>query len=267
MISNDLYKKIPKKQVWNKKEIRFDPDSSPLAWKHYKKYYQNSFKDYDFDNLYFFKFTGFNSPYIDTNTDDKYFYKNKEDNSNNRLFIIKKDSYINKDNSVYYFSTDLRLGGDVDFNFNNQKLKLYKEIINNDKYLLNKLDECSKMHHTVVNFSLMQSVGNLQKVKGSDKFDRFDVLIYKLNKYYEKDSTEVLNEASYANKPYLIKFLLEFYDIYDYMEKVHFINDKLFVDKIIFQGSLSLNNKDDVERYLNLALEVWKIKTDFFLNS
>ena len=50
------------------------------------------------------------------------------------------------------------------------------------------LSKCKDMHHTLLNFSLMQAIGNMQRFKGI-KGDRLDVFIYELDKYYRGLST------------------------------------------------------------------------------
>ena len=40
--------------VWRNEIIRFDPDSSPLVWTHYRTIYEGRIEGYDFSHLSFF---------------------------------------------------------------------------------------------------------------------------------------------------------------------------------------------------------------------
>ena len=253
-------KKIDSKQNWNGKDLNFDPDSSPEAWEHYRKYY--SFSNYDFNNLFFYnswKEVGLNQGY---KYKSKWLnYINQPKNQDNRLYALENNTII-KEN---YCEASARLGGETDFNFNDKKVNLFQKIIGNDSDALKQLKICKDNYHTLVNFSLMQSMGNMQAYKGKNRFDRFDVFIHDLAMYFRGLSNNVLSASSDINRRYLISFLNQYINIYDYMKSTYFIQDAFFVDKIIEQGAMSIENVEDVVRYMNLAQEFWNQKESHFL--
>ena len=194
----------------------------------------------------------------------------------NRLFALAKDtkSKIYK-NGVEYFASASRLGGECDFNFNEQKYKAFKKIIgNNDKDALKQLEKCKSMHHTLVNFSLMQGLGGLQNFKGSSDYDRWDVFIYELDEYYNKrDGKEKTKLEKYLetvkyhedNKKCLVNYLEKFGNIQTYCKEIYFLEDKAFeqiVRPIIEkeEGPPKIKSPEDVKKYMDLAERFWEMK-------
>lgn len=259
-------------QEWNDKKIYFDPDSSPAAWEHYRKYYLNDAlrENYDFENLCFYncykelKFkTGYYNGekwlnYIDLPKECRSEKPSKEDY--NRLFVIEKGVKSFVKDGIKYIAPANRLGGDCDFNFNEYKVKLFGNIVGKDNAQLKK---CARMHHTILNFSLMEAMGDLQGVKGSNTYDRFDTFIFQLNEYFLGRPDVILSKATECNKPALEQYLKMFKkddvkeSIYNYFETIYFINDRKFIDKVIEQGTLPIGKREEVIRYMNLAEEFW----------
>lgn len=167
-------------------------------------------------------------------------------------------------NGITYIEATYRYGGECDFNFNEKKYSKFKEIIDENADALERLKRCKENHHTLLNFSLMQSLGNMQSFKGADPFDRLDIFIYKLDKYLSGNSNEIINFSSKSNRPYLISYLNEFKNIYEYCETIYFIDSEEFVNRIIMQGDLPIKNCSDVIRYMNLAEEFWSRKQSAF---
>lgn len=264
---------IKENQYYCGKMFSFDPDSSPAAWEYYKEIYPSDGylkEKYNFDELVFCKFCKYSR-----RKKDGYNYKNEAETSGklNRLFVLSKQTEIKYEGGIQYFKPDYRLGGESDFNFNEKKYELFKNIINNDmtasarkkENALYQLEKCHKTHHTVLNFSLMESLGNLQGVKGSDCFDRFDTFISYLNKYYLGISDSVLSSAR-ANKGKLIEFLNEFEDIYHYCSVFYLLDDKKFIDRIVEDGDMPISNIDELTRYMTLAEKYWSIKDSLISN-
>lgn len=81
----------------------------------------------------------------------------------------------------------------------------------------------------------------------------------KLDQYFERNSDAVVSQAG-RNREFLEKYLHSFRDIYDYCEKIYFIDSKEFVDEIIRQGALPISEYKDVIRYMDLADEFWRRK-------
>ncbi len=272
---NHFRKKIEPIQEWNGESLDFDPDSSPEAWSHFEKYYSDEFwmDKYNFEELHFFEFTKCGNPYVDIPL-----------SCYNRLNALNKnnDSKIDE-NGFNYYSVTLRVAGETDFNFHGENYNKLSKILFNayqrDKDILyenlEKLTDCKKMHHTLLNFSLMQSMGNMQGFKKNgihnERLDRLDTFAYKLSEYYEleiddRSNSDIIKNASNRNKEYLQEYLDDFDGIYDYCKKVYFINDKAFVNEIIINGRKKIVSAKDVVDYMDLAQEFWKRKEEYFKN-
>lgn len=254
-----LTKTISDYQEWNGKKMYFEPDSSPAAWAHYKKYYLSDIlrDNYNFEKLYFY--THRNETYLN---DAPLKYLNlpiDDDSTHNRLYAIEKVE-IKKHNGVETFAPTNRLGGDCDFNFNEHKVEFFGNIVGKGNP---QLKRCAEMHHTLLNFSLMEAMGCMQCVKGSDTYDRFDVFILRLYEYFSGENKKVLSKATYCNKPALEQYLEMFKrknakeSIYNYFKTIYFIDDHKFVDKVLEQGALPISKSEHVIRYMNLAEEFW----------
>ena len=275
-------KKISELQKQGPKTIRFDPDSSPDAWEHYQQFYSHNkylSNHYDFQKQFFYNHydkVGLKTGYYNGL---KWFnYVNQPLHSSseyNRLFVLKKGTKTESSESNEFIAAANRLGGDCDFNFNEKKSSLFLEIIKSDSIAsqrekdnaIQQLSKCIDMHHTLLNFSLMQAMGNMQKFKGSNRYDRLDTFIYELDKYYRGVSNSILQYSSQDNEPALISFLNDFKDIYEYCATFYFITEKTFVDEIIKQGSMPITNVTELVRYMNLAEKYWSKKEFFFLKN
>lgn len=266
----------------NEAKVQFEPDSSPAAWEHYKKFYsKNKYlnNNYDFSDLLFYncyKDFGLKRGIF---TDHEWFnYLNKplrKGSRYNRLFVLEKDTKRKKINNTEYIVAAYRLGGDCDFNFNEKKYALFLGIIESDSTASKQekanasqqLANCRKMHHNLLNFSLMQGIGNMQKFKGSNRYDRLDTFVYELDKYYRGVSNSILQYSSPSNEPALILFLNDFKDIYEYCATFYFITEKTFIDEIIKQGSMPITNVIELKRYMDLAEKYWAKKEFEFLKN
>ncbi len=259
---------IKENQYYCGKILSFDPDSSPAAWEYYKEIYPSDGylkEKYNFDEFVFYKFCKYSR-----RKEDDYNYKNEAETSGkgNRLFVLSKQIEMKYEGGIQYFKPDYRLSGECDFNFNEKKCKLLKNIIDNDvsasdcekKNALEQLKKCHQRHHTLSNFSLMQSVGDLQGFKGSNRFDRFDTFISDLNDYYHGISNSVLQSSTLANRSMLISFLNDFKDIYEYCAIFYLLDDKSFIDRIIKEGSMPISNVCELTRYMTLAENYWRTR-------
>ncbi len=253
--------------------VDYDPDSAPIVWHHYEKIY----KDRIYHSL----------------NDIKIVYGK----------VCRQRSFGNKG--------EVTMGSDTDFTFNEKKnnkspYKTFEKIIEKSKLdekkkeeLVNNLEKCSKMHHTLLNFSPMPQTGGMNNFKGSRRFDRF---IYDLSQFYvkvEEIKTDV-NDAELANKLYkmnskniafvpsqyrakryknniilLIEYLLKFDNIYDYCKRIYLIEEE-YVNKLLsFYHSVVEQNGDKkrdirttekLEEYIHLANEYWDIREKFIEN-
>lgn len=262
------------------KNLHFDPDSSPDAWNYYRQIYNATLSQkYDFTNLHFYK----------------YAYQKNRGGKWTRLFdyppgYTYMDAPSNRDNrlAAYPFGTNTkyldgniflpavqRLSGETDFNFNEStvfeknKYGRFKAFLEADGLTdyIKVLDECRNNHHTLSNFSLMPVMGNLQKIKGKNSFDRFDTFLWKLSKYFNGDIAIIdtfYQQAGEYNAEHLFAYLNQYKDIYSYCEAIYFI-DSCLVDKMIDSGKRPMRKGKDVIRYMNLAQEYWEIKKSLLL--
>lgn len=261
----DLCKLVEPQQEWKGESITFDPDSSPEAWKFYISVYDDGFlKEYDFENLCFYEYVEkgeFKGKYT-TKLDDSKQYS--------RLNAIKKDAVCLDDKHLYY-EPCLRLSGETDFNFNGKKYEKIKNIIKEDRELLASLEDCSEKHHTLQNFSLMQTVGNMQRLKsrglriGPDDYewmDRLDSFIFLLSKYFEnRNNKTLLKDNAGVNYQKLCSYLSKYDSIYDYCHRVYFIQDEL-VDRLRENGGKYIKDEGVAKEYILLANAFWQQKRD-----
>ena len=199
MIIPNFYENIPDCQ-YNEK---YDPDSSPIAWEHYRKVYTvehwDLMREFDLGNTYI--------------QDPRVEYK--------RLVVrIKPTSLKAKEKELW---PEFKFGGDTDFNFNEKKVDQFKNILGNNTEYSSMLNECISLHHTLINFSLMAVSGRMNNFKGrnvgKNGYDRIDSFLYILKENQEK----IVGYATLPNRDSLSNFLKSFDDIYDYCKKVYFI--------------------------------------------
>ncbi|MBR2524765.1 MAG: hypothetical protein IKE53_10075 [Clostridiales bacterium] len=258
----DLTTRIEPTQEWKGTKITFDPDSSPKAWEYYKHVYGDLCCDYDLNNICFFE-------YVDKGEyKGNYTTEFSSGKSGSRLYALKKDAFPLDENGMYYPAC-LRLSGETDFNFNDYKIRIFKDYLRNGEDL-NLLASCSDKHHTLVNFSLMQTVGNMQALKskglsiGNGRYewaDRLDSFVYILDQYFKdrNDGTSLLILNAGLNANLLKNYLSQFKDAYEYCNSVYLIDDDL-IDRLLANGSKPLSCENVAKEYLLLANEFWKQK-------
>lgn len=200
----------------------FEHDSCPEAWMHYKRHYTvNTFSKTEDDEE-------------DKNT-DRYslsFLRYRYCTTFYTLHAVQEGN-VDK-GACNRLKESCNLRGDCDFNFNEKKYPRFLEkLFNGDvtKEEIELLIKCHDMHHTLLNFSLMQGVGGMQQFKGSG-YDRLNRLVYHLNRYYEttlevdRENTPIVSRATEANRPALIDYLNQFNNINDYCAKIYFLPTK-----------------------------------------
>lgn len=271
-------KKVDNVKRINGKDYTFEHDSSEEAWKHYKIIYFKPDGSSRINSKYDLK--NEKQQLVLCNYKDKKYYN--EPNSKypyvNRYYWLSGEATYDEKSSEYS-REDANLSGDCDFNFNESKCRIFEHMVKEEykdcsrmqKYALDLLEECKNMHHSLLNFSLMQTKGNMQGFKGSclnngvyASLDRADTLVSYLASYYQlqerqKDTSYILVNAG-ANKKTLKNYLDSFDGIYNYCHKIYFIDDRAFVDKMIKEGCLCIKTGHHVIRYMLLALEFWDKK-------
>ena len=65
----------------------------------------------------------------------------------------------------------------------------------------------------------MQALGDMQGLKGNDRFDRFDTFIYELDRYFLGISHNVISASTSSNKSDLIAYLNNFESIMNIVRK------------------------------------------------
>lgn len=297
---NDLYERITEHQLWKGNEISFDPDSSPIAWEYYKIAYSSEFWKCRFD---------ISNPKVYTYQEKevdidgiKYRYSDMPMDRLNRLVATKIDLSNQNSNkkmvngrAVLYYLPCLRLAGETDFSFKKSKIwrKFDRKYESNYTRLesaligandisceerdraLKLLEENSKKHHALINFSLMQVMGGLNNFKGRDPdgLDRLDRFIYYLDRYFKeknKEETEICKHASKYNRGDLIDFLSNFDDVNHYTSEVYFVGtrDTLTEEitrQLIELGEDRLKTGKQYIKYLELANVFWNKKEECFL--
>lgn len=271
MFTNSIVSNI---KIINGQEIEFEHDSSDEAWEHYMKIYFDNKGNSKINDIYNLVHE---YQLVLCNYRDGKYYNEPIYGGKNRYHFLSKNAYYNKITKEYSGEKE-NLSGECDFNFNHLKSKVFKGILEYEQegsreQWLKKLEECQEMHHTLLNFSLMQTKGNMQGFKGKcfdgereTMLDRLDIFIFYLSEYYKtddsrKDSTLILENAS-LNKRILRGYLDSFVDVYDYCNKIYFLDEKKFVDRIICEGMLQIKTPDDVKRYMLLALDFWNKKEE-----
>lgn len=271
----------------NRESICYEPDSSPEAWEFYQMYYDeegilkknfnfkrpvlyNHCQDLGYENEYK---EGKLLPYVNL----PLLKIGKKGANPNRLVALINGTRSNfLSNDIESFHPTSRLGGECDFNFNEEKYMAFKRIIgNSNKEALEQLERCRKMHHRFANFSLMQSAGGLQIFKGMLEYDRWDIFIYELNQYFKCESKieraktqlcKYLARSSFhpVNKKFLTQYLDLFDNIYEYCKQVYFIEDEEFISTIISERPKKIIDAEDIVRYMNLAENFWNLKRQYF---
>lgn len=300
MLDSEYYKtSINPWQVWRTKRIHFEPDASPAAWEHYAVVYRDTIlgKKYNLEDLHFFE-------YHCVSGDEGHHYVDlPKKGRNNRLCALSKDNKIKPDELMRYPAVQ-RLSGECDFNFNEKKYPMFRKLLIRDmqndpdalRDAIMQLDECAQMHHTLVNFSLMPVMGDLQGFKGQKKFesleegafDRFDSHIVALNCFFKEDykkeswskcNSEIFQwlgkrtDMSPQNKNILLYYLNSFGGkektdgknaMLDYCKNIYFIDDEDFINRLVEAGKKPINKGNEVVNYMNLAKEYWKKKEEAF---
>lgn len=255
--------KVTCEQEWNGQIIRFDPDSSPEAWDHYRRFYNYLIKEkFEIKFHEYMKVGNYRGEYI--NKPIKYY---------NRLqYLLEGKSDTN--------SASSRISGETDFNFNDKKYDIFMALLYNYysgdqlEQHISSLNFCADMHNTLVNFSIMQVMGNMQRYKSrgikEEWLDRVDSLVYLLDEFYKIDKkyrgeSEIIKYGG-ANGEVLLKYLNQFKDLNDYCKKIYFIDEKL-TEEMVKSGQLPIHNGKRVVEYIELAKKFWKVKEDYFNNS
>ena len=219
-----------------------------------------------------------------------------------KYYLIRYPDFVIDLNNVKYLrgrgkweDGSVELSGDCFFNFNDKKTDAFRKNIKDIKHKTHKrLDNCAKNHYSNENCVLMPVTGGLNNVKGkiyyrkegfvvagarqyNDKcYDRPDTFIFYLNEFYEQKksldldllsageylSNSIFKEALQSfNFTVLYSFLDGFETVYDFCSLFYGI-DENFVNRMIEEGQKPIVNDDDLNRYMQLAEDFWKIQAN-----
>ena len=217
-----------RKEYYNSQfERSFDPDSSPLAWEHYIRHYTaktfgetlDEYEDKDKINkgIQSYSFEGL-----------KYY--------GIRIYVVP-EVYAQNLGSKTLTGALERIGGDCDFNFGNAFKKYEEKLINDESREL--LKNCKELHHSLLNFSLMQSKGNMQSMKKPAQLDRADSLINKLSSILPIKQPRNIRE----------QYLSNFKNIYDYCAKIYFLPSQISEKERYLTGMMEKNNITDAKNW------------------
>lgn len=166
-----------------------------------------------------------------------------------------------------------KMAGDCIFNFNDKKVELFRKIIGDTQKGL--LDKCRSNHHSLLNFSFMPITGGLNNAKGNIKcengferesFDRPDVLIAELQKYYQKIPSRIFARCTQNNKEALEWYLDIFSNrdidraIDEYCKDIYMIDDKEMFQRLINLAERPICNPETAVEYMTLACDYWDMK-------
>lgn len=240
---------------WGEFPNDFDCDSSPRAWEHYIRHYasiifgatedeyEGKKQNYSFEGL---KYSGkriVSVPEVCAK------------NLKSRMAKIKENRIS--------FEPE-RLGGDCDFNFNEEKCTIFRKYLGGNEGRNNLLEECSRMHHTLLNFSLMQGSGNLQAIKQNCDNDRLDRFLYILNGFFVRDEECTLKiKRRKTNRENRLHYLSQFSKIdkeeipkdkciYNYCAKIYFLPTENYHTGMMIQKNVNVNNPEYKNRWDNL---------------
>lgn len=205
-------------------------------------------------------------------------------------------SKVSNSGYIFYNNTECSISGDVFFNFKKgiktkkyQKYEYFEELLrrdfSGDRLIesLKKLDYCNQMFHSFHNFVLLPVPAGLNNFKGTSSFieenfhflDRPDKLLYLMNQYFKErneDNCIFSSAAGRKSKKYsaeentiiLKKTLKDFLDTFDtfddFCKNLFLIEDKEFIKKLVENGKKDILTGEDVENYMDLAIEFWNLR-------
>lgn len=252
----------------------YDYDSSPAAWEHYFRFYPVK---------------NFGVVVNDDEIEESYSFERlryKTSSGVTRLYMQTQSCVDKKSQTVCNCLP--RIGGETDFNFKDTASVYFKKLLGDDVGASNLLCRCQKMFHSLLNFSLMQAMGNLQCIKGARRLDEFVCL---LEEYFaEKEEQKRFEKLkSYnkcrnsANTKELCKYLNQFDGLYDYCAKIYFLptggyptdvnvecpielyeSNKVLIDGLCKHGKIELDSSENVINYMLLAVNFWQAKEKYF---
>lgn len=276
------------KYSFDSQKFLYEPDSSRRAWEYFFVAYKNVFTWDSVQNEQLLKSLLFNEvfpPYSDEKAIQFWIGPNAFKR------IIGTFNFDKEDNNIYFSLTSSKLipeknigiGGDCSFNFNEKKIKYFwDEKVYKDKkvtpelknIMYSLLKDCSEMHYSIFNFSLMPTTGGLNNVKGRGNTDQFDSFISRLNDYYrtapeEKEKHAILTGVSikYKDSILALKYFLDHQigTLENYCQLFYHID----INAEKWNELLTPKNIEDCKsllEYIELAVEFWEIQAKNYIS-
>lgn len=240
-------KLVVEKYEWND----MDPDSSKVAWEYYREIYSGNHKL------------------------NQWFHLDIQRKHSIRFISFIKSEYGDRIDA-HKFS----VGGDVIFNFKDEKMERFNKIIQNDKkadteaknQTSKRLEKFAARHHQLYNFSLMPVSGGMNNYKGCRAYglDRPDELFYKLKLFFLSSEDEkkltVPAQVGGVNRECLSRFLTNIVDSKDGLGQFYeYINifyrlDETMAEEFVKLGKEELDSCDRLNEYMDLAEKYWTLQ-------
>lgn len=163
-----------------------------------------------------------------------------------------------------------KMAGDSIFNFNEKKVALFSELVDDDNELLK---ICKDNHHSLLNFSFMPITGGLNSTKGilrcengieKKGFDRPDVLIAELKKYYDKKPARIFRKANREALTWYLNLFVE-RGIAGYCEDIYFIDNENMLLRFLELAKKPICDYGTAIEYMALARDYWEMKKEKLL--
>ena len=173
------------------------------------------------------------------------------------------ENLCQKNQSKFLFShkgIEIYVNGDVSFNIDFTKRKLYESIISEAEISESLKDSLSVMRYSPMNISILPQAGGLNNTKQSLGNDRFDTFVYFIEQYYDGFKTPIINAGAPSmfikKRLELEKFLDSYNSAIEFFEDIYGL-EKHFVNKLIRSGKRTITKKEDYCYYLKLAHDYW----------
>lgn len=107
----------------------------------------------------------------------------------------------------------------------------------------------------------MPITGGMNNQKGRQAFDRPDIHIFELKKYFNSEENIILSSA--RNNKEALEWYLSIFEknIYKYCSWIYLIENRNFIDKEFLPfANKKIENEDSAIQYMNLAIKFWNLR-------
>ena len=110
-------------------------------------------------------------------------------------------------------------------------------------------------------FAFMPITGGMNNQKGRQAFDRPDIHIFELKKFFNSEENIILSSA--RNNKEALEWYLSIFEknIYKYCSWIYLIENRNFIDKEFLPfANKKIENEDSAIQYMNLAIKFWNLR-------